>query len=123
MNLLDKLDYLCFERKLSKRQFALQANIPYTTIDGLYKRGYERMQLFTFVAICDFFGVTMDSMAKDDKEIVFVRDLKGKELTHEEGLLLEGYNMLSSEGKERVEYTLNAELEMSASRKLEKKDV
>ena len=93
----------------------------YTTITGLYKKGYEGVRLSTFISICDFFGVTMDSMAKDDKEIVFVRDLKEKELTHEEGLLLEGYNMLSSEGKERVEYTLNAELEMSAAKRLKKK--
>ena len=72
MNFLEKLDYLCELNKISRRQFSLKSGVPYTTIDGLYKRGYEGMRLSTLVSICDFFKVTMDSLARDGEDIVFI---------------------------------------------------
>ncbi len=123
MNFLDKLDLLCFQQKLSKRQFSVKSGIPYTTIDGLYKRGYERMQLCTLVSVCDFFQVTMDSMARDDQEIVYIKDLLENDLTVYDTKLLNEYHRLTPEGKERVDYTLKAELELSKAYDGEKKDV
>jgi len=121
MNFLEKLELLCFQQKLSKRQFSIKSGIPYTTIDGLYKRGYERMQLCTMVSICDFFQVTMDSMARDDKEIVFIKDLENHDLSIYDSMLLDEYRSLTPEGKERVDYTLRAELELSKVYGSEKK--
>lgn len=123
MNFLDKLDLLCFQQKLSRRQFSVKSGIPYTTIDGLYKRGYERMQLCTLVSICDFFQVTMDSMARDDQEIVYIKDLLENDLTVYDSRLINEYRRLTPEGKERVDYTLQAELELSKAYDEEKKDV
>lgn len=123
MNFLDKLDLLCFQQKLSRRQFSVKSGIPYTTIDGLYKRGYERMQLCTLVSICDFFQVTMDSMARDDQEIVYIKDLLENDLTVYDSKLINEYHRLTPEGKERVDYTLRAELELSNANDEEKKDV
>ena len=51
---------------LNRKRLAEKAGIPYTTIVGWYNRGYENMSLSAFSRICAYFGVTMDSMARDD---------------------------------------------------------
>lgn len=123
MNMLEKIDYLCNEFHLSRRQFSIKSGIPYTTIDGLFKRGYEGVRLSTFISICDFFQVTMDSMARDDQEIVYIKDSLENDLTVYDTKLLNEYHRLTPEGKERVDYTLRAELELSNANDEEKKDV
>lgn len=69
MNLLDKIDYLLNEHSLNKRKLSIQASIPYSTVDGWYKRGYENMTLTVFKKLCSFFQVDMTSMAYDELEI------------------------------------------------------
>jgi len=71
MTLLEKIDLLIKKDNLNKRQLSLRADIPYSTIDGFFKIGYENMKLPTFMKLCDFFNVTMDSMAYDDREIEY----------------------------------------------------
>lgn len=68
MNFLSKLDALMADKKLNKRRLAEESGIPYTTIINWYKRGYDNMSLSNFKILCDFFKVTMDSMARDDVE-------------------------------------------------------
>lgn len=41
---------------------AKESGIPYTTIDGLFKRGWEKAQLSTIQKICEFYGVSLDYM-------------------------------------------------------------
>ena len=69
MNFLEKLDSLLEKRNLNRRQFAIQSGIPYMTIMNWYKRSYEGMAVATLHTLCSYFGVTMDSMAFDDREI------------------------------------------------------
>lgn len=94
--MLHKLDSLMREMKLNKRQLSLQSGIPYTTIDGWYKRGYENMSVSTFKTLCSFFGVTMESMAYDDREIEYVKDVIDDKNT-DESVLLRGYRAAGEE--------------------------
>jgi len=71
MTLLEKISFLMDERQLNKRQLSIKAGMPYSTIDNLWKRGTDSLRLPTFRKICDFFGVTMDSMAHDEKDIEY----------------------------------------------------
>lgn len=57
---LDVFDKLLKENNLNKRQFALKSGIPYTTVDGFYKKGYENIRLTTLRKIADFFNVSLD---------------------------------------------------------------
>lgn len=57
---LDMFDKLLKENNLNKRQFALKSGIPYTTVDGFYKKGYENIRLTTLRKIADFFNVSLD---------------------------------------------------------------
>ena len=45
MNFLEKLDMLMAAQGLNKRKLSHLSGVPYTTIDGFYKRGYENAQL------------------------------------------------------------------------------
>lgn len=98
MNMLDKFNLLLKSRNLNKRQFSLQSGIPYSTIDNWRKQGYENMHVATFKTLCNFFGVTMESMAYDDREIEYEKDVK-QEFPEEENTLLRGYRAASTDTK------------------------
>ena len=47
MGLTDKLDLLMKERNINKADLARESGVPYTTIDGFYKKGSENAKLST----------------------------------------------------------------------------
>ena len=71
MTTRNKMERLMEKKQLNKRQLSIQSDIPYSTLDNLWKRGSDSMRLPTFMKLCDFFNVTMDSMAYDDREIEY----------------------------------------------------
>ena len=70
MKMTQKLDFLMDEKGINKNQLALLADIPYTTIDGIYKRGYENIKLPTLKKLSAFFGVTMEYLSNDNISFV-----------------------------------------------------
>jgi repressor LexA len=66
MNMVEKLEQLMNERGLTKADVARESGIPYTTFDGLFKKGYEKIKLPTLKAIADYFNVTMEYLANDN---------------------------------------------------------
>ena len=69
MTFLDKLDWLLEEHGLNKNTFAKKAGIPYTTIDGFYKKGYENAKVSTLKKIAQYFNVTLDFLIFDEETI------------------------------------------------------
>ena len=67
MTFLDKLDWLMSEHGLNKRTFSLQSGIPYTTVDGFYKKGYENAKVSTLKKIASFFNVSLDFLIMDEE--------------------------------------------------------
>lgn len=57
---LQILQELMDSRGLNKSTFSKQANIPYTTIDGIFKKGYANIKLSTLKQIANFFNVSLD---------------------------------------------------------------
>jgi hypothetical protein len=102
MNFLSKLDALMADKELNKRQLATESGIPYTTIVNWYKRGYDNMSLSNFKILCDFFNVTMDSLARDDVEELEKRVPKrnGIHISKEEEFLVTCYREADSLDKE-----------------------
>jgi len=68
MNFLEKLDSLLKEKKLNKHLLSKESGIPYTTIDGWYKKGYDGLKLTTLRKLALFFNTTLDYWAYDDIE-------------------------------------------------------
>ena len=66
MGLTDKLDLLMRERNINKADLARESGVPYTTIDGFYKKGSENAKLSTLKKLCTYFNCTLDYLADDD---------------------------------------------------------
>ena len=116
MNLLEKINFLIERNNLNKRQLSLKSGIPYSTIDGFYKVGYENMRISTLKILCDFFNVTMDSMAFDELEIKYRNDnFDTDHLSKEEIEIIRKYNQIDDRGKENVLGTLDREYDRQCS--------
>lgn len=117
MTFLEKLDLLMKDKGIKNiKRLAEQSGIPRSTIDAFYKQGYENIKLSTFKKLCDFFGVTMDCMARDDVDEIEYYNPGKKDLhiTREEEMLLRCY---------RVADDLDKSLALRAVKADEKGDV
>lgn len=76
MTFLEKLDALKRETGDNNASLARNANIPYTTIDGLYKKGYSNMKLSTIQTLSNYFGVPLDYLAKDSLGPEYLKKVK-----------------------------------------------
>ena len=66
MNFLEKLDFLMNRYSLNKRTLSINSDIPYTTIDNWYKRGYEGLKLPTLRKLAEYFNTTLDYWILDE---------------------------------------------------------
>ena len=90
MDFLDRLRILMEKNGDNNSTLAKKSGIPYTTIDGLFKRGWEKAQLSTIQKICQHYGVLLDYMVygaeglSDDAQEIAAKyetlDSTGKEL-------------------------------------------
>lgn len=111
MTFLEKLDFMISNEKLNRRTFSQKSGIPYTTISNWYQRGYDNLTLAAFRKICDYFNVTMDSMAYDDREIEYKSDISPAALSREEQDLIWNFGRLDPRGQNAVLDTLQREAE------------
>lgn len=96
MNFLDKLDALKAAKGDTNASLARNARIPVTTIYGLYQKGYSNMKLSTLEALCGYFGVSLDYLARDNIESdPAISDL----VSSDESELLEIYRELNTTGQ------------------------
>lgn len=65
MNFLDKLNYLTNKNNLNKNTLSKACDIPYTMIDGWYKKGYEGLKLPTLQKLSSYFSTALDYWADD----------------------------------------------------------
>lgn len=68
MNMIEKIERMMSNRKLSKADVSKGAEIPYTTFDGIFKKGYENMKLPTLQKLATFFNVSMEYLINDNIE-------------------------------------------------------
>lgn len=66
MSFLTKLDRLMREKNINKNQLSKESGVPYTTIDGFYKKGTENIKLSTLKKLASYFGCSLDYLADDD---------------------------------------------------------
>lgn len=87
MGLTDKLDLLMKEKNINKAVLARESGIPYTTIDGFYKKGSENAKLSTLKKLCAYFNCSLDFLADDDvsdEPQTIAAHFDGNEYTEEE---------------------------------------
>ena len=87
MGLTEKLDIMMKERKINKAELARESGIPYTTIDGFYKKGSENAKLSTLKKLCSYFGCSLDYLADDstaEEPSTIAAHFDGDEYTEDE---------------------------------------
>lgn len=82
MNMLQKLEMLMKMKGIeNRRQLSQKSGIAYTTLDGLWKKGYENIKLQTLQRLSIYFGVTMEYLTDDNiEEIQPIIEIKIKEI-------------------------------------------
>lgn len=66
MSFLSKLELLMKEKNIDNiNQLSKETGIPYTTIDGFYKKGTENIKLSTLRKLADYFDCSLDYLTDD----------------------------------------------------------
>lgn len=68
MTLTENIDNLTSKKGINKSILSKESGIPYTTIDGIYKKGYENVKLSTIRKISEYFGITLDELIGNQPE-------------------------------------------------------
>lgn len=110
MTFLEKLDYLMSKYGLNKHTFSQAVGIPYTTIDGFYKKGYEGIRLTTLQKIAEYFNTTLDYLVLDDIDDPRYGRTYNAELDAAELELMKKYRALSDHDQETIRMLIDRHL-------------
>lgn len=89
---IDRIHYFRNKRGWSNYRLAKECNIPYSTLQTMYKTTYTPT-ISTIQKICSGLGITLSQFFSDD----FPEDL-----TNEQQLLINKYNSLSESNKGKL---------------------
>ena len=84
----------------SVRAFSIEANIPYSTLDNIFKRSIKGASLYNITQICNALNIDINKLIKD--EIVSTHE-KIISNTKNENFLIESYRELNKEGQEYID--------------------
>lgn len=88
------------KNELNKSTLSKACNIPYTTIDGWYKKGYEGLKLSTLRKLANFFGTTLDFWANDNSQFTELSTDKRLFIDEKDEIeLLHGYRLINKSTK------------------------
>lgn len=105
MTIEDQLKNLILSRYRSIREFTIAIDIPYTTMDSIFRRGVGNSSVTNVIKICKALGISADELAEgkivpvslrsaayrgDSREIREFLNRFKTELSHMENLTLEG---------------------------------
>lgn len=102
MDFLDKLNYLMNENNLNKSTLSKACEIPYTTIDGWYKKGYEGLKLTTLRKLANYFGTSLDFWALEDIDVK-----ESNYFSDKEKKLISDFRELNSQGQDYILQTMD----------------
>ena len=108
---LEKLDFMMKEYGLNKHSLSQKSEIPYTTIDAWYKKGYEGLKLTTLRKLADYFNTTLDFWILDEITDPNYEKTSGFKVEYEEMEHIKKYRALDSFGKETISLILDREVE------------
>lgn len=100
------------EKGITRGALAEKTGIPYNTIVGFYKKGYSNMQLSNLKRISEFFGVSIDILSDDDKELEEEREKENQLFTAK-------YTSLSEKGRALVDEVVDGLLSMESRAEVE----
>lgn len=107
MNLLDKIKILMKEKNVKNiRQLSEMSDVPYSTIDSLFKKGYEGVRLSTMTKLCSFFGCTLDYLMSDDID---------ENVNYDQQQIIDDYNKLDLRQKQTIKEIIKGQLGLTSN--------
>lgn len=100
MTIENELKGLILSRYKSVRDFAISINMPYSTIDSIFKRGVSNASITNIIKICKALSISADDLARGS--IVSRFASSPNSLSKEETRLLELFRTFNAEGQEKV---------------------
>lgn len=116
MDFLEKLDFLMKKHNLNRNTLSQKSEIPYTTIDNWYKRGYDGLKLATLRKLSKFFNTTLDYWVDDDIADPEYGMTSNFDISYKEIILIEKYRFISnysSAGTKMVNSVIDREYEIA----------
>lgn len=108
---------------LNKRTLSINSDIPYTTIDNWYKRGYEGLKLPTLRKLAEYFHTTLDYWILDEIADPDYGKSSGFQVEFNEMEHIMKYRLLDLHGREMVDFTLLKEWERSTAEKRKEAEI
>lgn len=112
MDFLDRLKIIMAKNNDNNSTLAKKSGIPYTTIVGLFKRGWETAQLTTIQRICEHYSVSIDFM-------VYGVD----KLSEESQMIAAKYDTLDDAGKELINVVVDLQVKRMNGEQMKTKRV
>ncbi len=111
MNMIEKIQLMMTERGLTKADVAKGSDIPYTTIDGLFKKGFENTRFPTLRKLALFFDVSMEYLIMDEENDRDYGKVIPSTLTRDEHHLIFIWRKLSHDQQMKMIGRIEAKLE------------
>ncbi len=114
MTIEQELKALIVKRYGSAKNFALEINMPNSTLDNIFRRGVLNSSVTNIIKICNALEISADELA--DGKIVSRSSsaVWASSLTPEETDAIKKYRALDERGKMAVDSTLAREYEISS---------
>lgn len=103
MSLENELKSYILQKYRSIREFSIESEIPYSTIDNIFKRGVLGGGMSTIMKICDCLGISIDSLSHGVIEEIAAIKPKYDENTQ---LAFDMYLQLDSEDRAEIRGTM-----------------
>lgn len=108
MKIEEELKNLILSKYKSLREFSIELNMPYSTLDTILKRGIQKASINNIIKICNCLDISTDELANE--KIVAKNDsIKRPNYTNHEKELIKKYRRLDKRGKQAVDDTLERE--------------
>ena len=106
MRMTDKLDMLMSRSGLTRGSLAKAADIPYTTVVGLYDKGYDNVKLSTLKKLAAALDTTIEYLGDDTLDLPYTRRVVS--LADDALLTARRYNELSPHSKLVLDSVMDA---------------
>ena len=107
MSIENELKDLILSRYKSVREFSNLIDMPYSTIDSIFKRGVGNASITNIIKICETLQISADDLARGK---IVHRETESKNpispLSSDEIELLNNYRELNKQGKEYIRQTM-----------------
>jgi transcriptional regulator with XRE-family HTH domain len=114
LDFLERLDSLMEVNGLNRNTLSAKSKIPYTTIDGWYKKGYEKIRLSTLKQLASFFSVTLDYLIYGEEKTRPQLSERVKSISEQNETFRETVELLAMLNQNMIESVYQIAKELSA---------